>query len=64
MGISRVIENKESIRRVALDFGLIEPSILGDWVRLYKQKGEAAIQDTYPRKGYLTKDKRAKVIVD
>ena len=63
LAISRV-EHGESIRSVALDLGLIEPSILGDWVRLYKRKGEAAIQDTYPRKGYLTKDKRAKAIVD
>jgi transposase InsO family protein/transposase-like protein len=64
LAISRVIENKESIRSVALDLGLIEATILGDWVRLYKQKGEAAIQDTYPRKGYLTKNERAKAIVD
>ena len=49
---------------MAIDLGLIDPCILGDWVRLYKQKGEEAIQDTYPRKGYLTKDKRAKAIVD
>ena len=63
LAIGRV-ENGESIRSVALDLGLIEPSILGDWVRLYKRKGEAAIQDTYPRKGYLTKNERAKAIVD
>ena len=63
LAIGRV-KNGESIRSVAIDLGLIEPSILGDWVRLYKQDGEAAIQDTYPRKGYLTKDKRAKAIVD
>lgn len=43
---------------------MIEPSILGDWVRLYKRKGEASIQDTYPRKGFLTKNERAKHIVD
>jgi len=54
LGVSRV-EHGESIRSVALDLGLIEPSILGDWVRLYKRKGEAAIQDTYPRKGYTKK---------
>ncbi len=63
LAINRV-QNGESIRSVALDLGLIDPCILGDWVRLYIRKGEAAIQDTYPRKGYLTKDKRAKAIVD
>jgi len=64
LGISRVIENKESIRSVALDLGLIDPAILGDWVNLFKSKGEAAIKDTYPRKDYLSKDERAKAIVD
>jgi putative transposase len=64
LAISRVIDGKESIRSVALDLGLIEATILGDWVKLYKTKGEAAVKDTYPRKGYLTKDKRAKHIVD
>lgn len=63
LAIDRV-KHGESIRSVAIDLGLIDPCILGDWVRLYKQKGEEAIQDTYPRKGYLTKDKRAKAIVD
>jgi transposase InsO family protein/transposase-like protein len=63
LAIDRV-KHGESIRSVAIDLGLIDPCILGDWVRLHKQKGEEAIQDTYPRKGYLTKDKRAKAIVD
>jgi len=63
LSIERVMK-KESIRSVALDLGLIDPSILGDWVRLYKDKGESAIQDTYQRKSYLTKDERAKEIVD
>ena len=63
LAIDRV-KHGDSIRSVAIDLGLIDPCILGDWVRLYKQKGEEAIQDTYPRKGYLTKDKRAKAIVD
>jgi len=35
LGISRV-EHGESIRSVALDLGLIDPSILGDWVRKYQ----------------------------
>lgn len=31
---------------------------------MYRFEGKTAIHDTYPRKGYLTKDKRAKAIVD
>lgn len=63
IGIARV-KAGESIRRVALDLGLIEPSILGDWVKLYDKKGEAGIKDSYQRASYLTKDQRAKYIVD
>jgi transposase InsO family protein/transposase-like protein len=63
LAIARV-ENGESIRSVALDLGLTDPTILGDWLKLYRTKGEAAVKDTHSRKGYLTKDKRAKAIVD
>ena len=63
LAISRVL-NGESRRSVALDLGLIEPTILGDWIKLYKTKGESAIKDTHPRKGYLLKHERAKEIVD
>lgn len=63
IAISRVL-NGESIRNVALDLRLIEPTILGDWVRLYKTKGKDAIKDTYQRQSYMTKDERAKHIVD
>ncbi|HBT59634.1 MAG TPA: hypothetical protein DEA45_02285 [Acholeplasmataceae bacterium] len=63
LAIGRV-ENGESIRSVALDLGLTDPTILGDWLKLYRTKGEAAVKDTYSSKGYLTKDKRAKAIVD
>ena len=54
IAISRVL-NGESIRSVALDLRLIEPTILGDWVRLYKTKGKDAIKDTYQRQSYMTK---------
>ncbi|MFA7417678.1 MAG: hypothetical protein WCZ19_03960 [Acholeplasma sp.] len=47
-----------------MDLGLTDPTILGDWLKLYRTKGEAAVKDTYSSKGYLTKDKRAKAIVD
>lgn len=55
--ISRV-KNGESIRSVALDFGLIDPSILGDWIKKYNKGGEQAIQATFSRKNYLPEDER------
>jgi len=63
IAISRV-KNGESIRAVGVDLGLIEPSILGDWIRKYNTEGEASIQDTYPRKSYLSKDERYKANID
>ena len=64
LAISRVLSGKESLRSVALDLGLPDPTILGGWMKVYKAKGEAGIQDTYPRKNYVLKDERARLIVD
>lgn len=55
LGISRV-KHGESIRSVAGDLGLIEPKILADWIKIYDQKGEAFIKDTYPRRSYMVKN--------
>lgn len=63
LAISRV-KNGESIRSVALDLGIIEPTILGDWIKLYNKNGEEGIKTTYARRDYMTKDERAKHIVD
>jgi transposase InsO family protein/transposase-like protein len=64
LAISRVLSGKESLRSVALDLGLPDPTILGGWMKVYRAKGEAGIQDTYPRKNYVLKDERARLIVD
>jgi len=63
LAINRVLSG-ESIRQVALDFKVIDPSIVGDWVRKYKRDGETAIKDTVSRRNYLSKNERAKAIVD
>jgi len=44
--------------------GLIDPSILRDWIKKYDLKGKEAIQDTYPRKSYLNEDERYKKEID
>ncbi|HOJ45032.1 MAG TPA: hypothetical protein PK340_03265 [Bacilli bacterium] len=54
----------ESIRTVALDLGLIDPNILGDWVRMYDMKEPDAIKDTFPRNNYMLKDERFKHKLD
>ena len=63
LAIKRV-KSGESIRQVSLDLNLLDPSILEDWIKLYDSKGLESIKDTYARGNYLTKDKRAKQIVD
>ena len=63
LSISRV-KNGETIRAVSLDLGLITPSILADWIKKYDEEGEESIQDTYPRKRYLSKDERYKKTID
>ena len=64
LAISRVLSCKESLRSIALDLGLPDPTILAGWIKVYKAKGEAGVQDTYPRKNYVLKDERARRIVD
>lgn len=64
LAISRVQAGKESLRSIALDLGLPDPTILAGWIKVYKTKGEAGVQDTYPRKNYVLKDERARLIVD
>lgn len=63
LAINRV-QNGESIRSVSVDLGLIEPSILGDWIFKYNNAGEQTIQDTYPRKSYLNKDEKYQKTID
>jgi transposase-like protein len=64
MAIARVQAGKESLRSIALDLGLPDPTILAGWIKVHKAKGEAGVQDTYPRKNYVLKDESAKQIVD
>jgi len=58
------VKNGESIRSVAVDYGLTDPKILSDWIKIYDNEGEQRIQDTYPRKNYLNEDERYKKTVD
>ena len=51
-------EEGTSIRQIALDIGLPDATILGDWVKIYRQKGEAGIKDTNSRNHYLMHEER------
>lgn len=56
--ITQVLEVERSIRSVALEYGLIDPTILRDWIKIYKERGEEAIQTTRRRKSYELKEEK------
>ncbi len=45
-------------------FGLTDPKILSDWIKLHNRYGETRIQDTYSRKNYLNEEERYKKIAN
>lgn len=47
-----------SIRQIALDIGLPDATVLGDLVKIYRQKGEARIKDTNSRNYSLLHEER------
>lgn len=54
--IKDVLNNGVSLRQKGIELMLSDPSIVRDWVRLYKTKGESAIKDTYSREAYKHHD--------
>ena len=54
--IKDVLNNGISLRQKGIELMLSDPSIVRDWVHLYKTKGEAAIKDTYSREAYKHHD--------
>jgi transposase len=62
--IHRVNQEHISYRQLGLQLGLIDPGILRDWMNLYREKGEAAIQTTHGRKSYLKHEDRLDKIAD
>ncbi len=56
--IKRHLEGGESQYSIALDIGLSEPSVIRDWIYLYKSKGESAIVSTTTRKSYVLQNER------
>lgn len=54
--IKDVLNNGVSLRQKGIELMLTDPTIVRDWVRLYKNKGEAAIKDTYSREAYKHHD--------
>ena len=63
--IKRYINGNESMRSIAVDLGLTDPTIIRDWVRKYRSGGEDAIQVSTGRKNYLLhEDRQDKIASD
>ena len=54
--IHDVISNGKTYRDKAIEMMLTNPNIVWDWIEKYKNGGEAAITDTYPREAYKHHD--------
>lgn len=48
----------EAAYSIAIELGLPDPTIIRDWLRLYKKYGESAIKDTRSREAYKHHDDR------
>ena len=51
----------ESAYQLSFELGTPDRKVVGEWVALYKAKGENAIQTTNRRKNYVLKDEREKM---
>ena len=56
--IHEVLTTNISYRQKAVELMLTDPTILRDWVRMYKKHGEAGIKDTYSREAYKRHDEK------
>lgn len=50
--IHDILTNGKSYRKKALELMITEAGIISDWVKMYKEKGEEGIKDTYSREAY------------
>lgn len=62
--IKMVLSSEKSGRQIALERYIPNPHIVQDWVRLFKTKGEDAIQVSTGRKRYLLHEDRQKFLAD
>lgn len=62
--IKTVLEGKKSARSLAAELGIPDSDTVGDWVRLYKEKGEEGIQVSRGRKKYMLHEDRQRFLAD
>ena len=62
--IQSVLKGEKSGRQVGLELGVPGADTVNDWVKLYKDKGEAAIQISRGRKKYMLHEDRQKYLAE
>ena len=62
--IQTVLKGEKSGRQVALELAIPNADTVNDWVKLYKEKGEAAIQVSRGRKKYMLHEDRQRYLAD
>lgn len=62
--IKSVLSGEKSGRQVALELAIPNSDTVNDWVKLYKEKGEDAIQISTGRKKYMLHEDRQRFLAD
>lgn len=62
--IQTILNGEKSGRQVALELAVPNPHTVQDWVALYKEKGEEAIQVSRGRKKYMLHEERQRYLAD
>ena len=62
--IQTVLRGEKSGRQVALELAIPNADTVNDWVKLYKEKGEEAIQVSRGRKKYMLHEERQAYLAD
>ena len=62
--IKTILSGEKSGRQVALELAIPNPHIVQDWVALFKEKGEEAIQVSRGRKKYMLHEERQRYLAD
>ena len=62
--IKTVLSGEKSARQVAAEIGTPDSDTVGDWIRLYKKKGEEGVQISRGRKKYMLHEERQRYLAD
>ena len=62
--IQTVLNGEKSARQIAFELAIPSPRIVQDWVVLFKEKGEEAIQISRGRKKYMLHEDRQRYLAD